>query len=113
MAVQKKKMDESWLEEAICQLNKLCHEAAEYADDDDVLPTRVAHAATMQILKSFQHAHRPRMGLTVNGEIALSWENAGEEFHAYVKSDGSVQYYRSKTSVDEQSFSKYLTAIPA
>jgi len=113
MPVEKKKTEDKWLEKAIDQLNRLCHEAAEYADEGDVLPSQIALAACIQILQTFQHAHRPKMGLTVNGEISLFWENTGDEFRAYVKPDGSVQYFRNKTAVDERSFSTYLTAVPA
>ena len=113
MPIDKKKSEDKWLEKAIDQLNRLCHEAAEYSDEDDVIPSQLAHTATVQILHSFQHAHRPKMGVTVNGEISLAWENTGDEFRAYVKPDGSVQYFRNKTAVDERSFSTYLTAVPA
>jgi hypothetical protein len=113
MAIDKKKSEGKWLEKAIEQLNRLCREAAEYADEDDVVPSNLAHAASVQILHSFQRANRPKMGLTVNGEISLAWENTGDEFRAYVKPDGSVQYFRNKAAIDERSFNKYLTAIPA
>jgi hypothetical protein len=39
--------------------------------------------------------------------------NTGDEFRAYVKQDGSAQYLRNKTTVDEPSFKNYLTAVPA
>jgi hypothetical protein len=113
MPVNETNREEKWLEKALEQLKRLCHEAVDYADEDDVLPSSVAQSAAAQILDSFQHAHRPRMGLTVNGEISLAWENTGDEFIAYVKPDGSVQYFRNKAAVDEPRFSQYLTAVPA
>lgn len=113
MSVNKKKTEENWLEKAKEQLNQLCQEAAAYADDDDIIPSPLGLTAAFQILETFRHAHRPNMGLTVNGEISLAWENTGDEFRAYIKPDGSVQYFRNKTTVDERSFCTYLTAVPA
>lgn len=115
MPVAKKQISEKWLEKAIDQLNRLCSEAKEFADEGDVLPTDLSRMSTIQILETFQKAdaHRPKMGLTVNAEISLDWENTGEHFHAYVKRDGSVQYFRNKTAVSEQNFSSNLTAAVA
>ena len=113
MATQKTQPKKEWLDEAVRQLKALCQEAAEYADEGDVLPTQKGFVAAVQVLETFRHAHAPKMGLTVNGEIALSWKNTGDKFKAYVRPDGSVQFYRNKTAIDEPSFSKYLTAVPA
>lgn len=113
MADCKKQPNEKWLEKAVAHLKKLCNDAAEFADEDDVLPSLQALEASVQILQTFQHAHKPTMGLTVNGEISLRWENTGDKFRAYVKQDGSVIYFRNAAVVDEPSFSKYLTPVPA
>ena len=113
MATQKAQPKKDWLDEAVRHLDVLCQEASEYADEVDVLPTPKGLVAAKQVLKKFRHAHAPKIGLTVNGEFALTWENIGEKFKAYAKPDGSVQFFRDKTPVDEPTFSKYLTAVPA
>jgi hypothetical protein len=113
MAANKNQPNEKWLEKAIEHLNLMCREAAECADEGDILPTKQTVTAAVQILQTFQHAHRPKMGLTINGEVSLAWKNTGEEFRAYIKPDGSVQYFRNSVAVDEPSFSTYLTAVPA
>lgn len=113
MATQKSQPKKDWLDEAIRHLESLCAEASEYADEGDVLPTRKGLVAAVQVLKTFRHAHAPKIGLTVNGEFALSWENTGDKFKAYARPDGSVQFFRNKSLIDEPTFSKYLTAVPA
>lgn len=115
MPVGKKQNSERWLEKALDQLNRLCTEAQELADEGDVLPSDLSRMSTIQILETFQKAlaNRPKMGLTVNAEISLDWEHFDDHFHAYVKRDGSVQYYCNKNAVTEHNFSSNLTAIPA
>lgn len=113
MPFENKQPEEKWLEKAICQLNQLCCEAVKFADDCDETPSKIAYIASVELLKTFKDTQRPKMGLTVNGEILLAWENTGDEFRAYIKSDGSVQFFRNKDSVDKPSFCKYLTAVPA
>lgn len=115
MPVSKKQNSERWLEKAIDQLNGLLAEALEFADEGDVLPSELSRTSTVQILETFQkaQAHRPKMGLTVNAEISLDWAHFGDHFHAYVKCDGSVQYFRNKNAVTEVSFRSNLLAIPA
>lgn len=113
MATQKSQPKKDWLDEAIRHLDALCKEAAEHADEGDVLPTPKALVAATQVLKTFRHAHAPKIGLTVNGEFALTWENSGDKFKAYVRPDGSVQFFRNNAVIDEPTFSEYLTAVPA
>ena len=113
MATGKAQSKKDWLDEGIRHLETLCKEAREYADEGDVLPTHKGFVAAVQVLQTFRHVHAPKMGLTVNGEITLSWENARNKFRAYVKPDGSVQFFRNKVLIDERSFSKHLTSVPA
>ena len=113
MATTKKQLSEKWLKKAITHLETMFREAEECADEGDVMPTKQAFVASVQILETFQSAHQPTMGLTVNGEVSLAWANTSDEFRAYVKPDGSVQYFQNKQSVDERSFSRYLTAVSA
>jgi hypothetical protein len=113
MLAQKPQPRKEWLDEGIRHLETLCKEAREYADEGDVLPTQQGFVSAVQVLQTFRHAHAPKMGLTVNGEISLRWDNTGDKFRAYVKPDGSVQFFRNKVLVDEPSFSTYLTAVPA
>ncbi len=113
MATKKAQPRKDWHDEAVRHLDALCSEASENADEGDVLPTAKGLVAAKQVLKTFCHAHAPKIGLTVNGEFALTWENTGDKFKAYARPDGSVQFFRNKTLIDEPTFSKYLTAVPA
>jgi hypothetical protein len=113
VATQKPQPKKDWLDEGVRHLEALCKEAREYADDGDALPTQKGFASAVQALQTFRNAHAPKIGLTVNSEIALTWENAGDKFKAYVKPDGSVQFFHNKVLVDGPCFSKYLTAVPA
>ncbi len=103
----------AWLEEGKRHLANLYAQAIECADEGDNIPSSLGIAAAQQMLETFQQAHAPSIGFTVNGEVSLLWINTGDEFRAYVKQDGSAQYLRNKTTVDEPSFKNYLTAVPA
>jgi len=113
MPAQKPQPRKEWLDEGIRHLETLCKEAKEYSDEGDILPTKQGLVSAVQVLQTFRHARAPKMGLTVNGEIALTWDNTGDKFRAYVKPDGSVQFFRNKIMIDEPSFNKSLTAVPA
>jgi NADH:ubiquinone oxidoreductase subunit D len=113
MPGRKQQPRKEWLDEGIRHLEALCKEAAEYADEGDILPTKKGIGSAVRVLQTFRHAHAPKIGVTVNGEIALRWENTSGKFHVYVNPDGSVQFYRNKVLLDERSFGKHLAAVPA
>jgi hypothetical protein len=110
MATQKPQPKKAWLDEGIRHLETLCKEASQYAGEGDVLPTQKGFISAVQVLQTFHRARAPKMGLTVNGEIELTWEDIGDKSRVYVRPDGSVQFFRNKVQVDEHNFSKYLTA---
>lgn len=102
-----------WLDDAIRHLDMLFAQVADYADEGDVVPTLESLDAAKQILLKCCHAHAPRIGLTINGEFALTWEpSADETLRAYTRRDGSVQFFRNKTLIDEPTFTKCLTSAP-
>jgi len=105
-------MKTDWLDDAIRHLESLCQEAAEFADEGDIMPTRKSFMAASQILKTFCKATPPKIGLTGNGELTLVWENTGDVFRAYAKPDGSTQFFQNKQAVDMQSFSA-VARLPA
>lgn len=113
MTSQKSQAKKDWLDDGIRHLKALCQEASESADKSDVLPSSKGLVAAVQLLQTFRHANAPKMGLTANGEIILTWENTGDKFKAYVRPDGSVQFLRNKTPIDERSFKRRLTVVPA
>jgi hypothetical protein len=113
MALRKEQPGKEWLDEGIRHLQVLCKQAVEYADEGDVFPSDLSVARAIELMRTFRDAHAPRMALTVNGEITMTWENAGDSFEACVKTDGSVLFYRKKEVVTKSSFTKYLNAVPA
>ncbi len=113
MALRKEQPGKEWLDEGIRRLQVLCKQAIEYADEGDVFPSDLSVAKATELMRVFQDAHAPKMGLTVNGDITLTWENTGDSFEACVKTDGTVLFYRNSEVVTKSSFTKYLNAVPA
>jgi hypothetical protein len=64
-------------------------------------------------MKQLKMAHRPRIALTQDGEIVLTWEHAGDLFKAIVRSNGNVALYQNKKTIELDAFARRLTAVPA
>lgn len=101
MALRKERPGKEWVDEAIRHLTLLCQQAVECADEGDVLPTAKEIASAQKLLQRLGDAPAPKLGLTVNGEIALTWDNASDTFKAYVKQDGTFRFYQNKVAVDQ------------
>ncbi|MFA7340739.1 MAG: hypothetical protein WC028_28395 [Candidatus Obscuribacterales bacterium] len=112
MAVSKKQSNENWLERAKEHLLRLCREAEEFSDEYDVHPTNHSVEVAFEVLESFQTASSPKIALTVNNEISLGWNNHGEEFHAYVKPNGTVEYFHNSEVVGRPCFARDLSHAP-
>jgi hypothetical protein len=114
MVVRKQQHGHEWLDEGIRHLQVLCTQAKEYADVGDILPSDLSVARATEILRMFHNTPAPRMTVTVNGDIALTWENTSDSFEACIKTDGSVLFYRNTLVVTKASFTRYLNnAVPA
>lgn len=103
----------NWKEAGIRHVVALCKEAHERADEDDVLPTDTAKNAVIELINGLSETPAPRMAITVNGEIVLSWDNSGDTFKLSVNEAGKPAFWRNKTAVDQQSFFNYVSAVPA
>lgn len=101
-----------WLDDAVRHLDMLFAEVTDYADEGDVRPTLESLDVAKQVLIKCRNAHAPKIGLTVNGEFALAWESGDDRLRAYARPDGSVQFFRNKTAIDESTFSTCLTSAP-
>jgi len=112
MSTQKSQPKREWLDDGIKHLQSLFQEASDFADEGDAIPSEQALAAAVQVLQTFRHADAPKMGLTANGEFALTWESTSNKLRAYVKHDGSVQYFCDKTLVNSLSFGELLATGP-
>jgi hypothetical protein len=113
MALRKEQPGKDWLDEGIRDLQMLCKQAAHYAGEGDLFPPDLSAARATEPMRTFQDAHAPRVALTVNAEITLTWEKTGESFKVCVKRDGSVLFYRNTEVVAKSSFTKHLNAVPA
>ena len=111
MPTNNKQAPQPWLKNATDQLKKLCRDASAVADEGDVLPSKQALNGAVKILQTFQRATRPKIALTLNGEIALSWNHPRDEFRAYIQPSGSVQFFHNKKHIDKSDFSKNLIGI--
>lgn len=103
----------NWKEAGIRHVIALCKEAHERADEDDLLPTTAGRKAVIELINGLGQTPAPRMAITVNGEIVLSWDNSGDIFKLSVNQAGQPAFWRNKTAVDQESFFNYVSAVPA
>jgi len=113
MPTNNKQAPQPWIKKATDQLKKLCRDASAVADEGDVLPSKQAMNTAVKTLQTFQRSPRPKIILTINGEIGLSWNHARDEFHAYIQPNGSVQFFHNRKHVDKSDFSTYLVGTSA
>lgn len=108
MPTNNKQAPQPWLKKATDQLKKLCRDAAAVVDEGDVLPSKQAVNTAIEILQTFQRVSRPKIRLTVDGEIALSWNHTRDEFQAFIQPNGSVHFFHNRKHIDKADFSKLL-----
>jgi hypothetical protein len=110
MAVSKRpQANETWIEKAKEHLMRLRAEAEEHSEAYDSYPTDKSFETALNILETLQSAIPPRIGLTQNSEIVLLWKSSCEEFRAYVKTDGNVEYIHNSEIVGRPCFARDLT----
>jgi hypothetical protein len=113
MVSAKRQRKNEWLDEGIRHLGSLCKQAAEYADEGDIIPTKEEIDSATALMRELSHVHAPKIGVTVNGETVLAWESNNDCYKAYVGRDGVRKFYRNKSLVDQLAFARYLAAAPA
>jgi hypothetical protein len=113
MAQKKTQQKQIWLGAAEERLASLCNNFIARAEDHDVLPTKKQKDSVIAFLKQVNHVNAPKMGTTVNAEITLVWEMAGDKYKAYVERDGSIICLHNKEEVQQSEFLSVVARVPA
>ncbi|RTL37290.1 MAG: hypothetical protein EKK48_24640 [Candidatus Melainabacteria bacterium] len=113
MVNNKEQKKTPWVDDAIKHLAKLVKEAIELADEDDVLPTTEALAKGTEILKTHSQASAPKISVTIDGDLMITWENHGDAFKVLIRPNSQVLYFRNNKAVKTEEFGNLLTAAPA
>lgn len=112
MSVSKRpQANDTWIERAKEHLSKLQADAKQYAEEYDSYPTDRSFLKAVEILETLQTTSPPRIGLTPNSEISFLWKRNVEEFRAYVKPDGTVEFIHNSQVVGRPCFARDLTHI--
>jgi hypothetical protein len=114
MAIDRQYIEQGWLDGAIRHLNLLCQETKGYEDEGDIVPTDIGISSAKELMSQVAKSSQPRIVITVNGEILLSWHKDNNNLKAIVATDGTVKFYKNHVPLDRLMFVRYInTSIAA